>query len=163
MDLKSKGLPDMLKKSRSSFSILHQNIRRLSDKCEELYCSIVTTKINPNIICLTEHYTNEQNLSTIYLEGYTLATNYSRSGSNGGGSCIYVRNDLIFNTINITQYGIEKVSEPCAIKTDCGEHDIVIICLYRSPSGDFYQFLQLLDGMLMYLCKPRTELMLRGA
>jgi hypothetical protein len=96
------------------------------------------------------------------LEGYTLAANYSRSGRKGGGSCIYVRNYLIFNTINITQYGIEKVSEPCAIKIDCGEHDIVIICLYRSPSGDFYQFLQLLDGMLIYLCKPRTELMLCG-
>jgi hypothetical protein len=62
------------------------------------------------------------------LEGYTLAANYSCSGSKGGGSCIYVRNDLIFNTINITQYGIEKISEPCAIKIDCGEHDIVIIC-----------------------------------
>jgi hypothetical protein len=96
------------------------------------------------------------------LEGYTLAANYSHSSSKGGGSCIYVRNDLVFNIINATQYGIEKISEPCAIKIDCGEHDIIVICLYHSPSGDFYQFLQILDSMLMYLCKPKTELMLCG-
>jgi hypothetical protein len=120
MDLKTNGLLDMLQKSRSSFSLFHQNIRGLGDKCEELYCSLITSKINPNIIYITEHYTPEQNLSTIYLEGYTLAANFSRSSSKGGGSCVYVRNDIVFNIINVTQYGIEKISEPCAIKIDCG-------------------------------------------
>jgi exonuclease III len=152
----------MLQKSRSSFSLFYQNIRGLSDKCEELHCSLITSKIIPTIICITEHYTTEQNLSTIYLEGYTLAANYSRSSSKGGGSCIYVRNDVVFNIINVTQHGVEKISEPCAVKIDCGEHDTIVICLYRSPSGHFYQFLQILDSMLMYLCKPRTELMLCG-
>jgi hypothetical protein len=66
MDLKTNGLPFMLQETRSSFSLFHQNIRGLSDKCEELYCSLITSKINPNIICITEHYTTEQNLSTIW-------------------------------------------------------------------------------------------------
>jgi exonuclease III len=162
MDLKTNGLPVMLQKSRSSFSLFHQNIRGLSDKCEELYCSQITSKINPNIICITEHYTIVQNLSTTYLENYTLAANYSHSSSKGGGSCIYVRNDLVFNIINVTQYGIEKISEPCAIKIDCGENYIIVIHLYCSLSEDFYQFLHILDSMLMYLCKPRTQLMLCG-
>jgi exonuclease III len=96
------------------------------------------------------------------LEGYTLAANYSSSSSKGGGSYIYIRNDLVFNIINVTQYGIEKILEPCAIKIDFGEHDIIVICLYRSPIGDFYQFLHILDTTLMYLSKTKTELILCG-
>ena len=47
----------------------------------------------------------------------------------------------------------KEILELCAIKIDLRECDVIVICLYRSPTGDFYQFLHLLDCMLMHLHK----------
>ena len=38
----------------------------------------------------------------------------------------------------------------------------IIICMYRSPSGIFYQFIKLLDIMLMSLYQPKTEFIICG-
>jgi len=73
--------------------LFQQNIRGLNVKCKELTCSLLTHNINHQIICLVEHYTMEQKLSSMSLENNTLAANFSHTGSKGGGSYIFVRND----------------------------------------------------------------------
>jgi hypothetical protein len=39
---------------------------------------------------------------------------------------------------------------------------MIVICVYRSPSGDFNQFLRLLDMALLSLNKPATEMLICG-
>ena len=75
--------------------MFQQNIRGLNDKCDELTCSLLTHNINHQIICLTEHYTMEQKLSSVSLENNTLAANFSHTGSKGAGCYIFVRNDKL--------------------------------------------------------------------
>ena len=38
----------------------------------------------------------------------TLDTNFSRIGSKGGRSCIFVRNDKAFSSNEVLQFGLEK-------------------------------------------------------
>jgi hypothetical protein len=97
--------------SAGSLVVLHQNIRGLIGKSEELICSIQSNKINPQIICLMEHFTSDQNILNINVMNYALGARFARTNHRGGGVCIYIRQDLSFSTLNLMQFCVEKVSK----------------------------------------------------
>jgi hypothetical protein len=70
---------------------------------------------------------------------------------------IFIRNDLTYSPLTVSQSGKEKMLEPCALQISIGETDITVSFIYRSPSGNFKQFLNLLDCILQQLYKPKTE------
>jgi hypothetical protein len=74
-------------------TIFHQNKGGLQHKIEELIC-LLTSNLNPHIICLPEHYSIEQNLLIFNPENYQLAFNFSHKNHYGGGVCIYIRYNL---------------------------------------------------------------------
>jgi len=57
-----------------------------------------------------------------------------------------------------------KRLEPSAIKINLGKYNLIVISLYRSPSGNFAQFILIhsLDLMLKYLNKPGLDFILCG-
>jgi hypothetical protein len=62
-------------------------------------------------------------------------------------------------TTDVSQYCIEKVIEVCAVQIKIGNHLITLLCIYRSPSGDFGEFAVQFDLILKYLQKPKFEFM----
>jgi hypothetical protein len=46
---------------------------------------LISHNLTLHIICLSEHYITEQNLLLINMEGYHLASNFSRNNHAGGG------------------------------------------------------------------------------
>ena len=162
MDIRHNKLLIEKQNLHSSLSLFHQNIRGLNDKGDELISLFIAYNLNPQIVCLTEHYTTEQNLFSIHLENYYLAANFSRIDTKGGGSCIFVRKYIAFHTVTVSQFSHEKILEPCAIKINLGACNILVICVYRSPSGIFNQFIYLLDLLLTSLYDARCELILCG-
>jgi hypothetical protein len=144
---------------QSSLSLFHQNIRGLNDKCEELIFSLLANSIKPYMICLTEHYTTEHNLLLIYLENYTVAANYSRINCTRGGACIFVRNDMTPDTLSLVW---KKFLEPCSMKINHVKFNWIVIWLYRSPSGNFVQFLHFLHLMLKSFYTPGLQLTFCG-
>jgi hypothetical protein len=87
----------------------------------------------------------------------TFATNFSCIVSKGGCSCIFARNDKALSSNAVFQFGVEKTLEPCAIRINLGLYNIIAICVCRSPSGSFNQFLHVLDLKLLHVYKPRSE------
>jgi exonuclease III len=142
--------------------VIHQNIRGLGSKSDELLCSRVSTNINPHLICLSEHHLSSQNLSFLNIENYVLGSSYARTSRHSGGVCIYVRTDLNFTTINVTQFCDEMNIEICAIKITARNANIIILCLYRSPSGNFDHFVNTSDTALKLLYKSKIEFILCG-
>jgi hypothetical protein len=57
----------------------------------------------------------------------------------------------------VSYYCKEKNFETCAVQLEIKWFHIIVICIHRSPSGDFGNFLRLLDSTLKYLQKPKTE------
>jgi hypothetical protein len=57
---------------------------------------------------------------------------------------------------------VEKILEICAIKFEFNGRELIIICLRRSPAGDFYQVLLLLEQALLFLYRPSTEFLVCG-
>ena len=143
-------------------TVIHQNIRGLSNKSDELICSFTTNQINPHIIRLSEHNLSTHNLLLINLENYYLGCSFSRSINHGGGVCIYIRKDIHFVKRDVLHYCVEKIIEFCVVQIDTKTSHIVIICMYRSPVGNFEQFLSILDTALKYLYRPKTEFIICG-
>jgi exonuclease III len=79
-----------------------------------------------------------------------------------GGVCIFVEKDQCFNKTDISQHSKEQDFEICAIQLETKTSNIIILSLYRAPSGDFYQFLRGLDATLKYLYNPKTECLICG-
>jgi hypothetical protein len=56
--------------SNTSLKVVHQNIRGLRNKYNELYCHL--SHDLPHIICMSEHHLKDFKLQLIHLSDYTL-------------------------------------------------------------------------------------------
>jgi hypothetical protein len=75
---------------------------------------------------------------------------------------IYICNDVCFNHLDLCNYCKEKILEICAVQIETTDKQMIVICVYRSPSGDFNHFLGLLDTVLLSLNKPSMEILICG-
>jgi hypothetical protein len=91
-----------------------------------------------------------------------MGTKYVRTNYQGGGVCIFIRSDMYFTPINLSQFCEEKNIEICSLKISLVKSNILIICIYRSPSGNFEHFINKLDKALNLLSKPKNEFVLCG-
>ena len=82
------------------------------------------------------------------LDKYTLGASFCRQTYKHGGVCIYVLNNIQFSTINLEVYPKEKDLEICALKLSVSNNNFAVICIYRSPTGDFIYFLNQLESIL---------------
>jgi hypothetical protein len=82
-----------------SLSNLHQNIRSIRNKCEEIASSL---QIDPHVLCFSEHHMIEQDLLLFKLIRYTLGPSYSRQTFQKGGVYVFVKKDLCSNRTDLT-------------------------------------------------------------
>jgi hypothetical protein len=66
------------------------------------------------------------------------------------------------NKINITHKCREKDLEICAVEVETEASKLILLRLYRAPTGDFNKFIENLDDTLKYLYEPKTEFLICG-
>jgi len=93
---------------------------------------------------------------------YTLGSAYCRQTYKQGGVCIYISKNISFNAINLDQYIKEKDLDICALKICEATSCFTVICIYRSPTGDFNYFLNHLESVLNMTCKTSSHTILCG-
>jgi hypothetical protein len=91
--MKQKPKPDMV-------SILHHNVQNINNKLLELNVLLQSELADVHILCLSEHWPREKYMKLISIDKFKLASNYSRSKSDHGGSCIYVKHHVQTKEIN---------------------------------------------------------------
>jgi hypothetical protein len=86
---KTYNLPSKLymQKSKTDFKVFHQNIRGLVNKVDEILLSLSNT--NPQVLCISEHHLESEQICLINLEQYTLGTYYCRKHFKMGGVSIF--------------------------------------------------------------------------
>jgi hypothetical protein len=67
---------------------------------------------------------------------------------------IVVRTDQHFSNIDISHHCKELYFEICAIQLVTKTSNLIILSLYRGPSGEVNEFLRRLDATLKYLYNP---------
>ena len=141
-----------------SLKIFHQNIRGLGNKTSELYCHLHHDP--PHILCLSEHHLSEAKLQLIHLTNYSLGATYCRKTFLKGGVSIFVYRNLKYSNINIDEYNRDKDIEACAIKLESTFNKLCMLAIYRSPKGDFTNFLKRLDLILQKLYSNKYNIVL---
>jgi exonuclease III len=111
---------------------------------------------------LTEHHLRIDELKNINLGQYTLVAQYCRQSYKQGGVSIFVSSDIQSHAINLDHFNKEKDLEICALKICLPQKNLIIICIYRSPTGNFKYFLNQLEVILNSLYKGSSYLILCG-
>jgi exonuclease III len=145
----------------NNFKIFHQNVRGLSGKVEELLFSLANDNY-PHILCITEHHMRLEEINITNLEQYNLGTFYCRYKFKQGGVSIYIKNGVKFEIIDLKQFCKDKDLEICALRVKHSLADLIILCVYRSPSGDFYYFMTQIEVVLNTLYKISHNLIICG-
>jgi len=65
-----------------------------------------------------------------------------------GGVCIFVPEDLEFSSISLHKYCKKKDIEVYDVRLKITPIQLIILAIYRSPSGNFTNFLKNLDSIL---------------
>ena len=91
-----------------------------------------------------------------------MGSQYCRSNLKNGGTCIYIRDTLSYTNINLDKYAKEQDIEICVIQLKAQKKFVIILCLYRVPSGNMESFLKTLDKILASLHKPKNEFIICG-
>jgi hypothetical protein len=146
--------------SSRNFTIYHQNIRGIFSKIDEIQVSLNHNR--PQVICLTEHHLRTGEITNINLDQYKLGTFFCRQDYKGGGVSIYIAQSLHCSIINLVKYCKEKDLEMCALKLNVQMNNFIIICIYRSPTGNFTHFLTHLEIILNNLYNTSSIFIICG-
>jgi exonuclease III len=76
--------------------------------------------------------------------------------------CIYVKNGQHFIKIDTLRYCKEQKLEICAMQLETKSANLIILSLYKAPSGDTDKFLKRLDTILKSLYSPKSEFITYG-
>jgi hypothetical protein len=74
----------------------------------------------------------------------------------------FAKKDQYFNKIDISHLCKEQNLEICAIQLVTKPANLIILRMYRSPSGDINEFLKRLDAILKYMYSPKSEFIICG-
>ena len=146
--------------SKNLFKIFHQNIIALKSKVDELSNSLLPEY--PHILCLTEHHLKDYEIDNLPVEHFNLGSKFCRHEFKNGGVCIFIHEDLEFNSIPLDKYCKEKDIEVCALQLNITPKQQFILAVYRSPSGTFTIFLKNLDSVLNTWYSSGTEFVICG-
>lgn len=116
----------------------------------------------PKFVCLTETWIKQPQVKTINLDSYKLQTYFSRCHSNGGGTCIFVRDNLDVKTINMHSFAVENIIEMCAVQWTYFAKKCIILNIYRPPASSFQLFLNNLSDALNYMNTFRSLVFVCG-
>lgn len=155
--------PLIISETSNKLSLLYINVQSLSNKVLEL--NVLLDEEEPNVFCISETWMREDAIKALHLENYTLISFFSRRDFRGGGTAIFAKKDFNnskFSSITIETQCIERVCEFCIAGLEINKKLYVFVCICRSPSGDFDQFLNILDEILNAVFSPKKFLIFCG-
>jgi len=77
-----------------------------------------------------------------------------------GGVCVFVQDNMHSTNINMDRYSNEKDIEICAVKLHILSCTIIIITVYRSPTGYIAYFLNNLEAAANQVCNNTVDIIL---
>jgi len=134
-----------------NFLIIHQNICGILRKTDEFLIPLL--EISPQVLCLSEHHLGIDEINKINFSPYTLRAQYCHRYYKKGGVAIFVNNNIQSNIIDLEQFCKEKDLEVRALRISLPQKSLIIICIYRSPTGNFKYFINQLEAILNKIYK----------
>lgn len=122
--------------------ILNQNVCFASKK--KAMIEVEVSKINPDIICLTETALWGYELENFKINGYNLIAAHCRSETvnRGGGVSLFISNELVgcSSCISVRNFTFDKIIEMAACRLNIKGAVFIVVGIYRPPrhSNEYY-------------------------
>ena len=113
-------------------------------------------------MCLTEHPLKDYEIDNLPIDHFKLGSKFCRREFKNGGVCIFIREDLEFFSVSLDKYCKEKDVEVCMVTLSIIPIKLIILAIYRSPLGNFMNFLKNLDSVLNTWYSNKTEFVIYG-
>lgn len=150
-----------LKVDDKTLNLYLHNVQSLNNKIPDIEVVLNSDFKHINILCLTEHWVNGNNIGIIRIPNFQLATSFCRETYQHGGTAIFIKKGIKFQPIHKFDYlNIEKTFEFCAVEIT--EPHVIIICLYHSPDGDTNIFLNNLEKLVNAVKRVRNDIIVCG-
>jgi hypothetical protein len=103
----------------------------------------------------------EEYIRFITVDEFKLTSNFNRSKIIHGGTCIYVKNYLQTRELNYIK-GISKEKDFEMSAVENLDYDLIVVCVYRSPDGNFSIFIRNLESVIQKVKVRKERLILCG-
>jgi hypothetical protein len=80
--------------------LLHHNVQSLNNKLIDTAMMLIVDNANVNILCFTKHWLLEAQMIVLNIDQFRLVSNFRRSYSTSGRSCIFTRNTIQTKEVN---------------------------------------------------------------
>lgn len=132
----------------SSLHVAHINVQSLKNKVNELEAFLIGQVPLTEVLCITEHWLRSaQQVDSINLDCFSVASCFCRTQLRCGGSMIFVREGLNYVKLShVDHLSVELHCEISAVRLV--NLNVTVYCFYRSPNGNFGTFLDILEQVL---------------
>ncbi|XP_050508895.1 uncharacterized protein LOC114333711 [Diabrotica virgifera virgifera] len=144
---------------QGTVSMFHVNLQCISNKVDMINAFLADKKFY-DVICFSEHWQTEENLKLINISGFSLANFFCRVEKKQGGVAIYVKENLMYSSLNLNEYNVEQTSEFCAIYIPSMRTNVLTV--YRSGNGDCDLFLVNFENVIAFLLNKADKLIILG-
>jgi exonuclease III len=148
--------PGLISTSHANINIVSYNIRSFQNKINDFSVFLDSMDEAPDAICLQETWSNKVNHNLLNtFPGYRLASNFSRTLKEGGGSAILVKENLhTSNPKFLAQVpSVESIFEYSAIDVKLNSSSFIVVSIYKSPESNFFQFIKHVERLLNSISK----------
>jgi hypothetical protein len=129
----------------------HCNVQSIRNKLSEI--DLFLTSVKCDILTLNEHWLFEDESDLYIPSGYKLVSicNRDNSCARGGGSAIYVKQDILAQSLDVKEFYLNSIFEVTAIIIP--NSNVIVTTLYRTPNSNLNHFFNVLESFLLYLSK----------
>jgi hypothetical protein len=127
-------------------------------KTNEILCYL--SQQLPHFLCLTEHHLPSQEIQSVCIDKFTCGAYYCRKLLQKGGVCRYVNKNITSSCLNLESYCNDRVTEVCGAKFKLQGKEMYLLTIYRSPSGNFTNFINQLENIVHSLYNPKNDLII---
>lgn len=125
---------------------------------------VFLTQESPDIFCLSEVWLTAAEAASLSIPPYATSNHFCRNLGYGGVAILSKPHLQITPIDTLVTYCTEKIFECTGVSLSLTNINIIILSIYRSPSGDVGIFLDKLDTILILLTKqfPKSEIIITG-
>lgn len=104
-----------------------QNICSLNKKTRNLEV-FLASELDCEVLAITEHWLNENELKCIHLQNFHLVSSYCRNSLEHGGTCIYLKNSIKgISNKEVCDLSVKQVCEISAV--NLLDYNMCIVCI----------------------------------
>lgn len=148
--------------SKASTSIIHQNVQSIGNSIDKINDTL-TDHSDCKIFCVSEHWKSEGQLKQLGIKNFKLTSWFCREEGHHGGAAIYVHQSIsVKSRTGLGRLSVCGVFECAAIECRLGNTAILVVTVYRPPSGDINLFKNIMEQLVAKVFYENKPIFITG-